>query len=269
MIFSDRVGITEPKTILQVEDMDDDLRNGLWQACIEFYLRRFKMYDGDDTQFKAYIRTIYVDFFKRPSDTIPYRHSEGINAVRKFFFEAEWWQVYNFVEFLIEKFDSQKFIDRVSFFLEREKSGYRIVNKRLVPITDPTEVASVTEAASAPNAFSGAREHIQTAIALFSQKPQPDYRNCIKESISAVESIARVITGNPKATLGDALKLINEKMPIHPALREAMNKLYGYTSDEGGIRHSLLEASVIDEAEAKFMIVACSAFVNFCIQRSN
>ena len=24
----------------------------------------------------------------------------------------------------------------------------------------------------------------------------------------------------------------------------------------------------IDEAEAKFMIVACSAFVNFCVQRS-
>ena len=47
-----------------------------------------------------------------------------------------------------------------------------------------------------------------------------------------------------------------------------MNKLYGYTSDEGGIRHSLLEQSSIDEAEAKFMIVACSAFVNFCIQRS-
>jgi hypothetical protein len=68
--------------------------------------------------------------------------------------------------------------------------------------------------------------------------------------------------------LGEALKKIDEKMAIHPALREAMNKLYGYTSDEGGIRHAMLEQSNIDEAEAKFMIVTCSALVNFCVQRS-
>jgi hypothetical protein len=109
---------------------------------------------------------------------------------------------------------------------------------------------------------------MRSAISLFSKKPEPDYRNFIKEAVSAVESVARVVTGNPKATLGDALKRINDKMTIHPALRDAMNKLYGYTSDEGGIRHAMLEESNIDEAEAKFMIVACSAFVNFCVQRS-
>ncbi|MGY4287823.1 hypothetical protein ACVWXO_007043 [Bradyrhizobium sp. LM2.7] len=153
-------------------------------------------------------------------------------------------------------------------FLEREKTGYRILENQLVPITDPVELSAVSEAASPPSSFAGAREHIQSAISLFSRKPNPDYRNCTKEAISAVESVARVITGNPKATLGDALKSINATMPIHPALREAMSKLYGYISDEGGISHSLLDASNIDEAEAKFMLVACSGFVNFCIQRS-
>jgi hypothetical protein len=52
-------------------------------------------------------------------------------------------------------------------------------------------------------------------------------------------------------------------------MREAMTKLYGYTSDEGGIRHAMIEESKIDDAEAKFMIVACSAFVNLCVQRSS
>jgi hypothetical protein len=118
------------------------------------------------------------------------------------------------------------------------------------------------------NIFVGAREHLRVSVDLFAKKPQPDYRNSIKEAISAVESAAKVISGNPKATLGDALKAINDKMTLHPALREAMNRLYGYTSDEGGIRHALLEESNIDEAEAKFMIVACSAFVNLCVQRS-
>ncbi|MGY2809578.1 AbiJ-NTD4 domain-containing protein [Bradyrhizobium sp. USDA 4506] len=268
MSFSDRLGITQPRSILQVESMDKDLRNGLWQACIEWYLRKFDRHYSDDHVFQTYVFTIYVDFLKVPADTIPYGHEAPIEELRSIFFGAPWYQVYNFIEFLIENYKSKDFVKRVTFFLEREKSGYRVVDNRLVPITDPNETAAVAEAAVASNKYSGAREHIRAAIELFSRKPQPDYRNSVKESISAVESVARVITGNPKATLGDALKSINEKMPIHSALRDAMSKLYGYTSDEGGIRHSLLEAKDLDEAEAKFMIVACSAFVNFCIQRS-
>lgn len=251
-----------------MEEMDVDLRNGLWQACIEFYFKSFKGYYPDDTSFKRYMKETYVDFFKRPADEVPYGHEKGIKAVRSFFFSAKWWQVYNFIEFLLQAFKSDQFAQRVSFFLEREKSGYRIVNGQLVSITDAVELAAVSEAASLEGAFLGAREHIQSAIALFSRKPEPDFRNCIKEAISAVEAVARVVTENSKATLGDALKSISAKMPIHPALRDAMGKLYGYTSDEGGIRHSLLQESNIDEAEAKFMLVACSAFVNFCIQRS-
>jgi hypothetical protein len=45
--------------------------------------------------------------------------------------------------------------------------------------------------------------------------------------------------------------------------------LYGYTSNEHGLRHGLLEADAkAGFAEAKFMIVACSAFVSFLIARA-
>jgi len=269
LAFSDRIGITQPRTILQVEAMNEELRNGLWQACNEYHFRdendhRFQY----DVQFQNLLATVYVDFFKKTSDVIPYGYEAGIKSIRKWFFGAEWWNVYNFVEFLISAFDTPPFAERVSFFLEREKSGYRILQNQFVAITDKIELSSISDAATLGSKFSAAREHIQSAITLFSKKPQPDYRNSIKESICAVESTARVVTGTPKATLGDALKSISSKIAIHPSLREGMNKIYGYTSDEGGIRHALLEESNIDEAEAKFMIVACSAFVNFCVQRS-
>ena len=265
--FSDRIGVTKPKDVLQVETVDADLRNGLWQACIEHHFKKFNRYYANDSSFQSNMTNVYVNFFKKSSDNIPYGHEAGIQKLRDWFFKAEWWSVYNFIEFLMQGRHTP-FVDRVSFFLEREKSGYRVIGAKLVPITDPVEIAEVVATASLGETFEGAREHIHTSISLFSQKPNPDYRNAIKEAISAVESAARVITGNPKAALGDALKTINEKMSIHPALREAMNKLYGYSSDEGGIRHAMLEESNIDEAEAKFMIVACSAFVNFCVQRS-
>jgi hypothetical protein len=268
MSFSERLGITKPKAVLQADSIDEDLRNDLWQACIEHHVRATNQWYELDMEFQRKITDIYVDFFKRSSDQIPYGHAPGISAIRVWFFGANWWEVYNFVEFLFGFPGTKKFIERVSFFLEREKSGYRITNGHFSTITDPIEIAAVAMAASVGDAFSGTREHMRAAIELFSRKPKPDYRNSIKEAISAVEALARVITGKPKATLGDALKTIDKKMAIHPALRDAMNKLYGYTSDEGGIRHSLLEESNIEEAEAKFMIVACSAFVNFCAQRS-
>jgi hypothetical protein len=265
MSFSDRLGITKPKSILQTESIDDDLRNGLWQACIESY---FRYYDYD-VQYIDIMGKVFVDFFKLSTDRVPSDQFDGIQYVRKWFYKAQWWEVYNFIEFLFGLPAAGNFIRRVSFFLEREKSAYRVVNAQLVPISDPIEVRAVIDAASVGSAFSGAKQHLQSAISLFSKKPEPDYRNSIKEAISAVESVARVVTKNPKATLGEALKKIDEKMALHPALRDAMNKLYGYTSDEGGIRHAMLEQSRIDEAEAKFMIVTCSAFVNFCVQRAS
>ena len=78
-----------------------------------------------------------------------------------------------------------------------------------------------------------------------------------------MEAAARVITGNHRATLGDALKKLDAIKPLHPAFKQAMEKLYGYASDEGGIRHSLIDLPKVDEADAKFMIVACSSFIDF------
>lgn len=274
MSFSDRLGITKPKSILQVDGIDKDLRNGLWQASSESF---FHIGDFDydyDRPFQTLMGRVHVDFFKSTSDAVPYGYQPGILAIRNWFFSAKWWEVYNFLEFLIAEFDGPpfgargSFSDRVSFFLEREKSGYRILNDKFAPITDSVELVAISDAASLGPKFSGAREHIQSAIALFSKKPRADYRNSIKESISAVEAAARVVTGNPKATLGEALKVLSGKIAIHPAMKDGMNKFYGYTNDAAGIRHALLEESSNDEVEAKFMLVTCSAFVNFCVQRA-
>ena len=89
-----------------------------------------------------------------------------------------------------------------------------------------------------------------------------DFDNSIKESISSVEAMCQILTKNSKATLGDALKLLKDK--IHPAMKSAFEKLYGYTSDANGIRHAngLGEGDSTFE-EAKYMLISCSAFINY------
>jgi hypothetical protein len=98
-----------------------------------------------------------------------------------------------------------------------------------------------------------------------SNKGKPDYRNPIKESISAVEALCKTINNDEKATLGVALKSLEKKGLMHPALTSAFSSLYGYTSDAQGIRHALTEKSNLSSADARFMLISCSAFINYVI----
>ncbi len=47
----------------------------------------------------------------------------------------------------------------------------------------------------------------------------------------------------------------------HDALKPAFHKLYGYSSDEEGVRHALVfgDEAQVDEADALFMLGACAS----------
>jgi hypothetical protein len=103
---------------------------------------------------------------------------------------------------------------------------------------------------------------------LLYDRKMPDYRNSAKESISAVEALCKEISGQDKATLSDAIKTLSKDSKYHPAFLKALDKLYAYTNDSSGIRHSLLDEDVVDFADAKFMLLACSSFVNYVRTKS-
>jgi hypothetical protein len=148
-------------------------------------------------------------------------------------------------------------------------SAWRIVGKRVTRLTSPQEIKAIEAAQLLAGKYEPVATHISTALKHLSDRRSPDYRNSIKEAISAVESICRIITNDPKTTLGDALKKLEKSgVKLHPSLKIAFDKLYGYTSDQGGIRHSLLDQPSIDFEDAKFMLVSCSAFVNLLKARS-
>ena len=149
-------------------------------------------------------------------------------------------------------------IVKINFELEKFNAAYRFIDISIVEITDKNEIEAIEVALNHPE--KSVREHLNSALNKLSDKEAPDYRNSIKESISAVEAACRILTGNKSATLGDALKKVNN---LHPAMKQAFDKLYGYTSDASGVRHSLLDEDTITYADAKFMLVTCSAFVSY------
>jgi len=139
----------------------------------------------------------------------------------------------------------------------------------ITPITNELELTEMRKALSpSGRRFAPIAEHIRTSLTLYSKKPKPDYRNSIKESISAIESASKIISGKPNASLNEALGEVDKKHFLHTAFKQGVIKLYGWTSDAGGIRHALLDAPNVDEADARYMLVSCSAFANYLISRS-
>jgi len=152
--------------------------------------------------------------------------------------------------------------------MERELAGYRFIEGVCTRITEKQEIETISHAIT-EGPYDGVKAHLKTALEHMSRREDPDYRNSIKESISAVESLCREVTGDKNATLGQALKVLENQGQIHGALKKGMSNLYGYTSDEGGIRHAMLEEPNITLHEARFFLVSCSAFVNYMISKSS
>lgn len=254
---------------MQLDSMDDDLRNGLWNSLSSCYLMRIRnhLLVSRDTETAFFCRTLWETYFKLPFDRMPGTTGNFYDYIRDYYFGCNWYEVYDFLEFLAEFYKKESvtdmFITSCNEILEREVSGYRFIGMKLAPITSKEEIDEIEEALDSSDSLRPVVTHIQTALQKLSDKKSPDYRNSIKESISAVEAICRLITGKDNATLGQALKVVKGKIPMHPALEQAFGKLYGYTSDEAGIRHSLLEEPNINFEDAKFMLVSCSAFTNY------
>jgi hypothetical protein len=274
MRFSQRIGKKPIKTVMQIESIDEDLKNRLWNTVIENFFNNLNDYSSYGESEKGKMcKLIWMEFFRLPIDRIPaFSNSPNVNIdgfivyVRKWFYSCEWFEIYDFIEFLsfFDKDMNNELVLMCNRALEIEVSGYRIINGKITQITSNEEINAIEEATKNTDKWSSVNTHLKTSLDDLADRKNPNYRNSIKESISAVESFCKIVTKDDKATLGQALKEIEKKHKIHNALKNAFSSIYGYTSDSGGIRHALLESDVkVDFEDAKFMLVSCSAFINY------
>jgi hypothetical protein len=270
VLFSQREGIKPAKSVIQMNDMDIDLRNCLWNAVTLCYWDDMGV-DFDYSVHEIFVKNIWVYHFKKPLDTLPNVWSQILKAIKKQYDDYKWYEVYDFIEYVVNncfsKSKNKKFVELCNSFLEHELSAYRFVGGEITQITSQEEISEIEEALNISKPFKAVSIHIKRALALFSDKKSPDYRNSIKESISAVEAICKLIVKKERPDLGQALKILENEIGLHPALKRAFNNLYGYTSDAKGIRHALLEEAELYPEDAKFMLISCSAFVNYLVSK--
>lgn len=273
-LFSKRLGFVKFDETIQKESMSQDLQIGLWNAIDIFILspRKSTYFISDYSDIESYFVRLYLNYFVLPIDTMPSLTEYAYKTLRDKFFKFSWVQVYDFLEFTFDNYPYQNKEDFSSYcnsILEREFSAYRFVGGELTPITSQEEIDEVDLAIS--SSTNSVKEHLKSALKFMSNKKSPNYRNSVKESISAIESICQKITGDDGAELPKALKMIekNGLVELHPALKLGFDKIYGYTSDGDGIRHALLDEDTVSFEDAKFFLVSCSAFINYLTTKAD
>ena len=270
-LYSERNGYKSLSETMIVKEIPASLKNAIC-SCYDrlhvFMSRNLPSYNSY-WEFQKYIWTRYLN--RRESE-----YRDGYNVITNYV-ENEGYQWYEKFDIIEESLSYLKEYGRknikyrscleqlkkdLNSEFERLNVGHRIVDEYITDIVSKEEIDSVESAVKQSD--DQVKEHLQNAVMLYSQRPEADYRNSIKESISAVEAYCRKRTG--ENTLGKALKKMEDSgVAIHPRLRSAFEQLYAYTNDGStGIRHALIEAEFVpSNAEALFMLVSCSALINY------
>lgn len=272
--FSERKGIKHFSDIVQTNDLNSRTRNKLYSVTYEIFKELNYKYSYNINLKNYFVEYLYKDIFSKTVRDIPmwgnaYDYEKIFDYIYAIFEQYKYTDVFSFIEGIIRFLNNtdkatnysenykNEYIESVSNIFKVENVNYRIINDIITDIVNEEEIKSINQTLNTQ--YGVVKKHYIKAIEkLYKDK---DYSNSIKESISSVEAMCQVINGT-KETLGKALD--NLKINIHPALKNAYKILYGYTSDENGTRH----ANGIDEKnatlyEAKYMLVSCSAFVNY------
>lgn len=269
--FSQRTGLSPIPPQLKIGEVSGDFRRLIDHALDNEILRNrvvgSRYYRINNTWLDV-ARDFNVRVLRIRSSETSDESSKFKNITELITFESKIGPLFDMIEFFYRhaKCSRQLKLDLANAFVEA-KAAYRIVDGQIVAIgteEQATAFVAALENSSAAGA-AGARQHLIAAgVALRNGL----WADSIRESIHAVESVAKTI--EPSATtLGPALKALEKRGYIHPSLKAGFEKLYGYTNDESGIRHAILEAEVkVDETDALFMLGACASFVSYLIARS-
>ena len=282
-LFSERYKYITPNEALIREAFPDTVANGIcscYDELKEQLERSDRIYAGVYDAIEEYLWVFFLN--KRKSDFSLGRYKKTVATDYLLSDDNQWFKKLDLIEssikFLYSMFSTNQdglkitdaFVKNINMFFKRLYYSYRIVDKEIVEITSKEEIVSIETALHTSK--DNIRKHISTALALYAQKPVGDYRNSIKESISAVEAYCRERTG--ENTLGKALDKIKKSGCVIPdILIHAFEKLYAYTNQpDNGIRHALMDengAYIPGQEEAQFMLVSCSSFLNYLYGKSS
>ncbi|GAA3801989.1 hypothetical protein GCM10022600_25210 [Qipengyuania pelagi] len=174
--------------------------------------------------------------------------------------------VFNFIQFLLDDEDFNR-KGAIAQALVDTRAAYRVTDGLLHPVVSDEATATISNASKDMDRLSasGAKSHFRQASVCLTNG---DWSGAAHQSVAAVESAARFVCEDEKNTLSDLVKEMAKDGRIsHPALREVILKIYGYASDEKGVRHSqgAQSSENVTEREALFLFGLCASTISYLL----
>lgn len=273
--FSEKYGYKEIRDSLQINSIDDRLKNRIWiiieKVIINISKRKDRYYERyyfTEQKEYDYIARLYEEYFA--FNYLPNTEIQGLrNDIYEIFFKFNWYEIYDFLEVLVDFNPNNNASDAIKVALnkvfEEEMSAYRFIDDCIAPIVDEVEIQEIEDVFNSQ--YDSVKGHLSKALEHLSDRENPDYQNSIKESITAVESIAQIIT-DTKKDLGSCIKLMN--IDIQKQFIKSLSGLYTWTCQEDGMRHAHNAGEELKTGfdEAKFMLVSSASFINYLISKN-
>lgn len=271
--FSQRSGLVPLPSQLELGKLSKELRALIWAtidtSMRETQIRRTTGYNFLGNDWQHILRGHFVEIMHEKSHEFRSYINEHQQQVSEFIFSASYNSVFDFLEYVLQHPRCPgDLAGKIAQCFEKGRAAYRLIDHTIIlPIGNEVEAETIeTSISNATKAgVSGAKSHLVSAI---EEARRGDWAGSVRESISAVESVAIVLAPDTR-TLGAALGELEKRGHLHGALKSAFSKLYGFTSDENGVRHALVlqDKAKVDEADALFMLGACASFVSYLVAK--
>ena len=164
---------------------------------------------------------------------------------------------------------ASKFKQNVATLFSEENLGYHFEGDEIPKIRPEVVQLTINESRTLlkESEFKGGDVHFKKALDALNRRPTPDVENSCKDSIAAIESVARVLTGQPKAVLSDLVKELASNGFISRPLDEIYQKLYAYRGNEPGVGHALVDLSKVTVADAEFVLAMSAASIIYLVNK--
>lgn len=268
--FSEREGLKPLRGTYQLGEISYEVRNELKYIFEEMLNKR-----GEETipDWHKILKDFHIRFLDLPVEAF---HPENTRSqLFGLISVGSYNEILDTLEFFVNHpaFTIHSLSNELSDLFERRRVAYILVerdkNSRFfVPRTSKEEGVTYLRALEslASDQFSGSRKNLIEAGYYLAKK---EYSKSIRESIHSIESMIRILTGNKNIKFSDGMRELNKKFSLHPAFGEGLIKLYGFSSDEDGVRHSSVQGTEsIDEETAFYFLGSCASFITLLIHKA-
>ena len=267
--FSRAFGYEELPQPIKLGELSKEARTKLWNV-LYYYVRLESSYYVEG-RWENILASLHINFHEEPLDEFDNKLHNFVSTYKYYFMEYIFHEVFDMLLAIMRHQECpDEFIGSVAMVFKQCRLAY-VVDANTPPTIYPAATQEEGKAilqATSELGNAGLRpavRHLRQASDCISRG---DYPGAIRESIHAVESTARHFDPTAR-TLNPALNALEGGGTLHPALKKAFSNLYGFTSDEQGIRHALIDTpqANVGQDEAVFMLGACASFSSYLARK--